>query len=149
MCFQAIVAAVGLLIVAYAKPPGVRYFGLFLAVYGTQANIPSTLAYGQSQTADIAKKGVVAAAMITVGGAGGISGSTIFRAQDAPVSQTPSLFLLTGFLYWIPQTDVDESLTLPIAIHAGYVGHHWNADTLRYRDLRLQHVVEATEQVGR
>ena len=30
------------------------------------------------------KKGIVAAAMITVGAAGGITGSTIFRAQDAP-----------------------------------------------------------------
>ncbi|KIV90927.1 hypothetical protein PV10_05528 [Exophiala mesophila] len=95
MCFQALVAAVGLVIVAYAKLPGVRYFGLFLAVYGTQANIPSTLAYGQSQTADIAKKGVVAAAMITIGGAGGISGSTIFRAQDAP-QYTPGMWGTIG-----------------------------------------------------
>lgn len=86
MCGQAVIAIVGLLIITYAGPPGVRYFGLYLAVYGTQANIPATLAYGQSQTAAVAKKGVVAAAMISVGAAGGITGSTIFRSQDAPVS---------------------------------------------------------------
>lgn len=85
LCGQSITAIVGLLIILYSKPPGVRYFGLYLAVFGTQANIPGTLAYGQSQTADVRKKGVVAAVMISVGAAGGITGSTIFRSQDAPV----------------------------------------------------------------
>ena len=61
-----------------------RLFGTFLAVFGTQANVPASLAYGQNQTALPQKKGLVAAAMITAGAAGGITGSTIFRAQDAP-----------------------------------------------------------------
>ncbi|KEF54699.1 uncharacterized protein A1O9_09141 [Exophiala aquamarina CBS 119918] len=78
-------SVVGLLIVLYAKPPGVRLFGTFLAVFGTQANVPGSLAYGQNQTALPQKKGLVAAAMITAGAAGGITGSTIFRAQDAPL----------------------------------------------------------------
>lgn len=86
MIFQSMTAVVGLLIALYAGPPGVRYFGLFLAVYGTQSNVPTTLAYAQSQTATIEKKGVLAAAMISVGCIGGIMGSTIFRSQDAPVS---------------------------------------------------------------
>ncbi|KEF61666.1 uncharacterized protein A1O9_03234 [Exophiala aquamarina CBS 119918] len=84
LCAQSITGIVGLLIILYTKPPGVRYFGLYLAIFGTQANVPGTLAYGQSQTADVRKKGVVAAAMISVGAAGGITGSTIFRSQDAP-----------------------------------------------------------------
>lgn len=88
LCGQSITAIVGLLIILYTKPPGVRYFGLYLAIFGTQANVPGTLAYGQSQTADLRKKGVVAAAMISVGAAGGITGSTIFRSQDAPVCWT-------------------------------------------------------------
>jgi hypothetical protein len=29
-CFQALMAIVGLLIILYAKPPGVRYFGYIL-----------------------------------------------------------------------------------------------------------------------
>ncbi|OGM41170.1 pantothenate transporter [Aspergillus bombycis] len=81
---QSLSAVVGLLITLYCKPPGVRYFGLFLAVFGTQANIPGTLSYGQSQIPTVEKRGVVAAAMISVGAAGGIAGSTIFRTQDAP-----------------------------------------------------------------
>jgi MFS family permease len=91
LCGQSITAIVGLLIILYCKPPGVRYFGLYLAIFGTQANVPGTLAYGQSQTADVRKKGVVAAAMISVGAAGGITGSTIFRSQDAPVCISTSL----------------------------------------------------------
>ena len=85
LCFQAIVGATGLLILLYAiQEPYVQYFGLFLAVFGTQGNIPGTLAYGQNQTPKPEKKGVVSAVMITVGAAGGVCGSTIFRSQDAP-----------------------------------------------------------------
>ncbi|KAH7069168.1 retrograde regulation protein 2 [Paraphoma chrysanthemicola] len=81
---QSVIAIVGLLIVLYGGPPGPRYFGLFLATWGTQGNVPATLAYGQNQTARIQKRAVVAAAMISVGAAGGVTGSTIFQAKDAP-----------------------------------------------------------------
>ncbi|EON68750.1 hypothetical protein W97_08008 [Coniosporium apollinis CBS 100218] len=84
LVFQSLTAVVGLLIILYVHAPGVRYFGLFLAVYGTQANVPGTLAYGQNQTARVEKRGIVSAAMISIGAAGGITGSTIFRSQDAP-----------------------------------------------------------------
>jgi MFS family permease len=82
---QSLTAVVGLLIILYTKPAGVRYFGMFLATFGTQANVPGSLAYGQNQTAKVQKRGVVAAAMISVGAAGGITGSTIFQSKDAPV----------------------------------------------------------------
>ena len=85
ICAQCAVAVVGLIIMLYGKVPAFRYFGLFLAVYGSQANGPQFLAYGQNQTATLNKKGIVAAVMISVGAAGGVTGSTIFRAQDAPV----------------------------------------------------------------
>lgn len=84
LCFQAVTGIVGLAVVAFAKPPGVRYFGLFLAVFGCQANVPGTLAYAQSQTPRIEKRGIVSAAMISIGAVGGVAGSTIFRSKDAP-----------------------------------------------------------------
>ena len=84
MVGQSMIGIIGLLVIVYAGPPAVRYFGFFLAVYGTQGNIPSTLAYGQNQTGRVEKRGVVAAAMISAGAVGGICGSTIFRSQDAP-----------------------------------------------------------------
>lgn len=89
---QSLSAVVGLLITLYSGPPGVRYFGLFIAVFGTQANIPGTLSYGQSQIPTVEKRDVIAAAMISVGAAGGIAGSTIFRTQDAPVSALLALY---------------------------------------------------------
>lgn len=81
---QSVTTIVGLLIIMYAGPPGARYVGLFLAVYGAQSNIPASLAYGQNQTGRPEKKGIVAAAMISAGALGGICGSSIFRSQDAP-----------------------------------------------------------------
>lgn len=86
ICIQCLVAVTGLIIVKHGGVPGFRYFGLFLAVFGAQANGPQALAYGQNQTATLNKKGIVAAVMISVGAAGGVTGSTIFRSQDAPVS---------------------------------------------------------------
>lgn len=85
LVFQGLVAITGLLILLLVQTsPYVQYFGMFLAVFGTQANIPGTLAYGQSQTPRAEKKGVVSAVMITMGAAGGVCGSTIFRSQDKP-----------------------------------------------------------------
>ncbi|RVX74793.1 hypothetical protein B0A52_01070 [Exophiala mesophila] len=106
ICAQCAIAVVGLIIVLYGRLPGVRYFGLFLAVYGSQANGPQFLAYGQNQTATLNKKGIVAAVMISVGAAGGVTGSTIFRAQDAPqyipgMWTTISLQIMTGVITFI------------------------------------------------
>ncbi|QDS73142.1 hypothetical protein FKW77_001768 [Venturia effusa] len=84
LCAQALFAIIGLLLILYVDVVGARYFGMFLAVFGTQANVPGTLAYGQNQTAKLEKRGIISAAMITIGAAGGVAGSTIFRSQDAP-----------------------------------------------------------------
>ncbi|KAF2631009.1 pantothenate transporter [Macroventuria anomochaeta] len=81
---QSVIAIIGLLLVLYPKPPAARYFGLFLATWGTQGNVPASLAYGNNQTARVQKRAVVAAVMISVGAAGGVTGSTIFQAKDAP-----------------------------------------------------------------
>lgn len=86
LIIQHILVIVGLLVVLYADPPGVRYFGLFLAAFGTQSNIPTVLIYGQNQTAKVQKRAVVAAVMTSAGAVGGVCGSLIFRSQDAPVS---------------------------------------------------------------
>lgn len=85
MCAQYLFTVAGLLIMLYGKVPAFRYFGLFISVYGSQANGPQLLAYAQNQTPTMAKKGILPAIMITVGAAGGVTGSTIFRSQDAPV----------------------------------------------------------------
>lgn len=82
--FQALLAIAGLLIILYGSLPGVRYFGIFVASYGIQSNVPSILSYTQNQTGRLEKKGIASAAVISAGALGGICGSTIFRSQDAP-----------------------------------------------------------------
>lgn len=72
LIFQALTAITGLLIILYASAAGLRYFGLFLATFGAQSNIPATLAYGQNQTSRQEVKGVTAAAMISMGTFGGL-----------------------------------------------------------------------------
>jgi hypothetical protein len=57
LLFQAAVGIIGLIVTLYGGQPYVRYFGLFLATYGTQGNIPATLTFGQNQTPRVAKKG--------------------------------------------------------------------------------------------
>ena len=91
---QAVIATIGLLIMLYAGPPGVRYFGLFLATWGTQGNVPASLGYGQNQTAKVQKRAIVAAATISVGAAGGVVGSSIFQAKDAPVCYSYLVFVM-------------------------------------------------------
>lgn len=93
--FQALIATIGLLIVLYTTAPGVRYFGIFLATYGTPANVPGTITYGQNQVGRLEKKGIIAAAMISAGALGGVCGSTIFRDQDAPL-YLPGMWVTIG-----------------------------------------------------
>jgi cyanate permease len=42
---QAVIGLVGLMIIAYAKNNGVRYFGVFMGLAGANANIPTCLAW--------------------------------------------------------------------------------------------------------
>lgn len=87
MVSQSLIGIIGLLIVLYAQAAGVRYFGLFIATFGTHANIATTLVYGLNQTAKVQKKGIVSAMAIAVGGFAGITGSFMFQIKDAPVSE--------------------------------------------------------------
>lgn len=84
LIFQALIAIAGLLIILYAQPAGVRYFGLFVASYGVQSNVPGILSYSQNQTGKPQKKGITSAAVVSAGALGGICGSTIFKSEDAP-----------------------------------------------------------------
>jgi hypothetical protein len=78
-------AVAELLVLLYSiEQPYVQYFGLFLAVFGTQGNVPGILAYGQKQTRKIEKRGIASAVMISVGAAGGVRGNIIFCSQGPP-----------------------------------------------------------------
>jgi len=62
----------------------VRYLGIFLGTMSVQANSPTMLAFSQSNIVGSSQRAVAGGVLIGCGGIGGIIGSTIFRAQDAP-----------------------------------------------------------------
>jgi hypothetical protein len=71
-----VVCIVGLAITAYAGSVGVRYFGTFLTIAGTQSNVPAVLAYSQNNVRLSSKRAVTSAAVIGFGGIGGIVASS-------------------------------------------------------------------------
>lgn len=74
----------GLPLMGFASTPAARYFGVFLVTAGTNANIPTALAYQANNVRGQWKRALCSAMFVAFGGIGGISGGTIFRAQDAP-----------------------------------------------------------------
>ena len=74
----------GLPLMGFATTPSARYFGVFLVTAGTNANIPTALAYQANNVRGQWKRALCSAMFVAFGGIGGISGGTIFRAQDAP-----------------------------------------------------------------
>ncbi|KAI4185725.1 MAG: hypothetical protein L6R41_003951 [Letrouitia leprolyta] len=81
---NAIIALVGLPIMGFASSNGARYFGVFLVTAGTNANIPTSLAYQANNVRGQWKRAFCSALFVAFGGIGGIAGGTIFRAQDKP-----------------------------------------------------------------
>ncbi|KAL8813286.1 MAG: hypothetical protein Q9223_007077, partial [Gallowayella weberi] len=81
---NALIALVGLPIMGFATSSNVRYFGVFLVTAGSNANIPTSLAYQANNVRGQWKRALCSAMFVASGGIGGISGGTIFRAQDKP-----------------------------------------------------------------
>lgn len=81
---NALLAIMGLLILGYAKGPGVRYFGVFVATMACNANVPAILTYQANNIRGQWKRAFCSATLVGFGGIGGIIGSTIFRDKDAP-----------------------------------------------------------------
>lgn len=81
---QCVLTIIGLMVTAYSSNNGVRYFGLFLGICGSQGNIPSVLAYQSNNIVGQSKRSVGSALQISFGAIGGIIASTVFREKDAP-----------------------------------------------------------------
>lgn len=82
--FNCIVTMVGLALMGFLENKGVRFLGVFLAVSGANANIPTIMAYQANNIVGQAKRAMGSALLVGLGGVGGIAGSLVFRAQDKP-----------------------------------------------------------------
>ena len=79
-----LVCLLGLALLGYTKNVGVRYFGVFLATSGCNANIPCVLTWQANNIRGQWKRALCSATLVGAGGIGGIVGSTVFREQDKP-----------------------------------------------------------------
>ena len=85
---QALIVLVGLMLTAYHRSNGVRYFGIFLGLAGCQGNIPAIIAYQSNNIRMQSKRSVGSATQIGFGGIGGIIASVAFKQSEAPTYRT-------------------------------------------------------------
>jgi len=84
IAFNAILAIIGLSIMGFHSNPNVRYFGVFFATAGANANIPVCMSYQANNIRGQWKRAFCSATLVGFGSLGGIVGSTVFRKQDRP-----------------------------------------------------------------
>ncbi|KAI7174152.1 hypothetical protein D0869_05265 [Hortaea werneckii] len=105
--FNAVLAIIGLAILGFAGNGGVRYFGVFLATAGANANIPVAMSYQANNIRGQWKRAFCSATLVGFGALGGIVGTTTFRSEDRPdyvpgisvaIGSQILILILVGFL---------------------------------------------------
>ena len=81
---HALIAVTGFALVAAPVSNGVKLFGTFLAVSGSNPNQPAALAFAQNNIVSTSKRAVASALQVGFGAIGGIAASTVYRDRDAP-----------------------------------------------------------------
>lgn len=81
---NAILCLIGLPILGFHTNNAVRYFGVFLATAGANANVPAVMAYQANNVRGQWTRALSSATLVGFGGIGGIISSLAFRSQDAP-----------------------------------------------------------------
>jgi len=84
LVFNATLAIVGLALVGFHSNSKVRYFGVFFATAGANANVPVCMAYQANNIRGQWKRAFCSATLVGFGSLGGIVGSTVFRSEDRP-----------------------------------------------------------------
>ncbi|KAF2280251.1 MFS general substrate transporter [Westerdykella ornata] len=92
---QAALGVAGLMIVAYARNNGVRYFGIFVGLMAANSNIPSSLAWQANNIRGQSLRMVASGLQVAFGAIGGIFASTTFMQHEAPTYRT-GLWAVTG-----------------------------------------------------
>ena len=84
LVLNTIISLIGLPMMGFHSNSTVRYIGAFIGVAGANANVPAAMAYQANNIRGQWKRAFCSATLVGMGGIGGISGSLIFRSQDAP-----------------------------------------------------------------
>ncbi|KAF2191407.1 hypothetical protein K469DRAFT_732786 [Zopfia rhizophila CBS 207.26] len=83
--FQAVLGIIGLMIIAYTKQNGARYFGVSVGLAGSNSNIPTAFASG---------------VQVAFGAIRGIYAGTTFVEKEAPVGAQFYVLISTVFMAW-------------------------------------------------
>ncbi|KAF4968641.1 hypothetical protein FSARC_4016 [Fusarium sarcochroum] len=86
---------VGLALIGWGNLQGVRYFGMFLAIAGSNSAIPSALAFLANNVVGNSKRQFAVPIQTVFGGIGGIIGSVMFREKDSS-GYRPGLYAAFG-----------------------------------------------------
>lgn len=85
VAFNAVLCIIGLAVMGWAYgDTRARYFGVFFATAGANANVPCVLTYQANNIRGQWKRAFCSATLVGMGALGGIVGSTVFRSQDNP-----------------------------------------------------------------
>lgn len=84
IAFNAVVAIIGLTLMAYHPSNAIRYFGSFFVIAGSSGNTPPVLTYQANNIRGHWKRAFCSATLVGAGGIGGIAGALVFRSQDLP-----------------------------------------------------------------
>ncbi|KAL8951953.1 MAG: hypothetical protein Q9222_002105 [Ikaeria aurantiellina] len=96
VAFNAMLCIIGLAVMGWAYgDTRARYFGVFFATAGANANVPSVLSYQANNIRGQWKRAFCSATLVGGGALGGIVGSTVFRSQDSP-TYVPGLSVAMG-----------------------------------------------------
>ncbi|KAL5335537.1 major facilitator superfamily domain-containing protein [Aspergillus crustosus] len=81
---NAVLQIIGVALLGYAKPNGVRYLGAFILTGSCNANIPAAITYQSNNITGQWRRAFGSALIVGAGGVGGVIGGLVFRDQDAP-----------------------------------------------------------------
>lgn len=96
VAFNAMLCIIGLAVMGWAYgDTRARYFGVFFATAGSNANVPSVLTYQANNIRGQWKRAFCSATLVGMGALGGIVGSTVFRSLDSP-TYVPGLSVAMG-----------------------------------------------------
>ncbi|KAL8808506.1 MAG: hypothetical protein Q9182_000057 [Xanthomendoza sp. 2 TL-2023] len=96
VAFNAVLCIIGLAVMGWAYADNrARYFGVFFATAGANANVPSVLTYQANNIRGQWKRAFCSATLVGTGALGGIVGSTVFRSEDSP-TYIPGLSVAMG-----------------------------------------------------
>ncbi|KAJ5898430.1 hypothetical protein N7504_008718 [Penicillium tannophilum] len=84
LIFNALITIIGLPLLGFTEGNASRMVGAFLTTMGCNSNIPAAMAYQANNIRGQWKRAFASAIFVGLGASGGMTGSLVFRSQDAP-----------------------------------------------------------------